>query len=101
MTVHVLPTDVEYVRTTSVFTEETVPQGLLSAHRVADHTWAVLTVVSGELGFVFDADQVERRLGQDETQVIPPRLIHHLVVDQPAAFTLAFHRRVRSGEPES
>ena len=98
MTEHLLPDDVEYTRTTTRFDEASVPVGLLSAHRVAANNWAVLTVHDGELGFVFDDEPVERRLRAGDTQVIPPMLVHHLVVDGPVSFDLAFHRR---GGPQS
>lgn len=90
---HVLPDDVEYVRTTARFDEVSVPPGLLAAHRVAAGNWAVLTVHDGQLRFVFDDDPTERRLERGDTQVIPPTLVHHLVIDGPVSFDLAFHRR--------
>ena len=99
MTDHALPTDVEYVRTTARFTESSVPAGLLAAHRVAANTWGVLTVHTGELGFVFEDDPTERRLGPGETQVIPPLLAHHLVIDGAVSFDVAFHRRSSRGVP--
>lgn len=93
MAMHVLPDDVVHTRTTARFDEVSVPPGLLAAHRVAAHNWAVLTVHTGELGFVFDDDPTERRLVPGDTQVIPPLLVHHLVIDGPVTFDLSFHRR--------
>ncbi len=98
---HLLPDDVEYVRTSSRFDEATVPSGLLAAHRLAARTWAVLTVHSGELGFVFDDDPVERRVESGDTQVIPPTLVHHLNITGPVSFDLSFHRRSEPGESVS
>ncbi len=101
MTTHLLPDDVVHTRTTARFDEASVPPGLLGAHRVADHNWAVLTVYTGELGFVFDDDPTgQRRLTAGDTQVIPPRLVHHLVVDGPVTFDVAFHRRA-GAEPQN
>lgn len=90
---HALPGDVEYVRTTARFDEASVPPGLLAAHQVAAGNWAVLRVHGGGLGFVFHDDATERRLEPGDTQVIPPQLVHHLVIDGPVSFDLAFHRR--------
>lgn len=95
---HALPDDVCHVRTTARFDEASVPSGLLGAHRVAAGNWAVLTVHAGELGFVFDDDPAERRLTAGDTQVIPPVLVHHLVINGPVAFDVAFYRRE---EPQS
>lgn len=89
---HTLPDDVEYVRTTARFDERSVPAGLLAAHRVAAGTWAVLTVHHGGLRFVFADGPTERRMEPGDTQVIPPLVVHHLVIDRPVSFDLAFHR---------
>lgn len=93
MVEHVLPDDVAFVRKTARFDEASVPPGLLAAHRIASGNWAVLTVHTGELGFVFDDHPIERRLGTGDTQVIPPVLVHHLVIDGPVSFDLSFCRR--------
>lgn len=112
----ILPEGAVHVRTTPRFTEDSVPRGLLSRHRVATGTWAVLVVVSGELGFVFDDPRPEEPAGDDrggedprggepagddrggvrrrpgDRQVIPPDRVHHLVIDGPVSFEIEFYR---------
>lgn len=81
-----------YVRTTPTFTRGSVPAALLGTHRVAADTWAVLTLHTGSLRFVFDDEGTERHLQGGESQVIPPLRPHHIVPDDQAAFDVAFYR---------
>ena len=88
-----LPAGVELVRTTDTFTNDTVPAGLLKAHRVAAGVWGRLVVHSGRLVFVFE-DQPGRpiELAATETLVIPPATPHHLELDGPATFAVEFYK---------
>lgn len=88
-----LPDGLEYVRTTDTFDNDTVPKGLLRAHRVAANVWGRLVVHTGSVGFVFE-DSADRQItvGAGETQVIPPQRRHHVVLDGPATFAVEFYR---------
>lgn len=89
----VLPDGLEYVRTTDVFDNDTVPKGLLRAHQVAKNVWGRLVVHTGEVGFAFeDEDNALRTVAAGETLVIPPQRRHHVVLDGPATFAVEFHR---------
>ena len=44
-----LPAGCEAYRSTSVFTEVTVPSGLLRSHRTAPGTWGLIRVLEGRL----------------------------------------------------
>ena len=48
-----LPPGLMLHRTTDVFTDTTVPAGLLRAHRVAQGLWGRLVVLEGRLRFVW------------------------------------------------
>jgi tellurite resistance-related uncharacterized protein len=88
-----LPPDLDLVRTTAVWDEHTVPDGLLSAHRVADGVWGQLVVRSGAVGFVFeDEPDVTHRLSTDERITIPPGRPHHVALDGPVTFVVEFYR---------
>lgn len=88
-----LPEGLELARTTDVFDQDTVPAGLLRAHRVAPNVWGRLVVHSGALDFAFEdvAAAVEVRAG--EHVVIPPERPHHLRIIGPVRFAVEFHRR--------
>lgn len=88
-----LPTGLELARTTDVFDNDSVPPGLLRAHRVASGVWARLVVRTGSIKFVFE-DEPERALNvaAGESVVIPPGRLHHVELDAPATFVIEFHR---------
>lgn len=95
-----LPTGLVLARTTDVFDNESVPKGLLRAHRVADLTWGQLVVHSGEVVFVFE-DDAEHPIpvGPGDSQVIPPGRLHHLELPDPATFAVEFYREPDTEEP--
>ena len=89
----VMPNGFELVRTTDVFDNTTVPAGLLRAHRVADGVWARLIVHTGSVTFVFE-DQPDQQIivNAGEHVAIPPARLHHLELEQPSTFAVAFYR---------
>lgn len=87
-----LPDSVRLVRSTPVFTDETVPVGLLRAHRVAPGVWGLLRVLDGTVTFVVESSGEQRTLGAGEQQVIEPDVAHHVVVRPGARFAVEFHR---------
>lgn len=93
MPIPTLPDGLEYVRTTDTFNTDTVPAGLLRAHRVADGVWGRLVVHSGTVTFVFDDDPDNPiPVGAGDRVAIPPARHHHLEFDGPATFAVEFHR---------
>jgi tellurite resistance-related uncharacterized protein len=88
-----IPDGFELARTTPTFTNDTVPAGLLAAHRVADKIWARLVVHSGEVGFVFeDEPHTPITITAGGSIAIPPGRLHHVELDQPATFAVEFYR---------
>ncbi|MEZ5298247.1 MAG: DUF1971 domain-containing protein [Ilumatobacteraceae bacterium] len=88
-----MPDRLELVRTTEVFDQDSVPAGLLRAHRVADGVWARLVVRTGAVTFVFDDEPDDPiGVGSGESVVIPPARQHHVELDGPATFAVEFHR---------
>lgn len=89
----VLPEGLELVRTTDVFDNDSVPAGLLRAHRVAKGVWGRLVVHTGSVVFAFeDAPDDPFTIGSGETMVIPPGRRHHVELPTPATFAVEFHR---------
>ncbi len=88
-----LPDGLEYVRTTDVFDNDTVPPGLLRAHHVADKVWGRFVVRSGSATFVFEDDNDRIPVTPDDGGVpIPPGRKHHVELDGPATFAVEFYR---------
>ena len=83
----------EHVRTTDVFDTETVPAGLLRAHRLAAETWGRLVVHEGSVRLVFEDDSGEvRSVGAGSSAVIAPERPHHVELGDGARFAVEFHR---------
>ena len=89
-----LPSGLEHVRTTPTFNEETVPPGLLGAHRIASGVWGRLVVHSGTLIFRFeDAPEESQVVHAGEHLAIPPACPHRIELGEgPVAFAIEFHR---------
>lgn len=89
-----MPAGMAVVRTTQEFDPESVPAGLLRAHRIASGVWGRLVVHSGSIGFGFD-DQVPiadaRVIVAGEHQVIPPGRPHHVTLVGDVRFVVEFH----------
>ena len=89
-----LPDAVVLTRTTHVFDNDTVPAGLLKAHRVADSIWGRLVVYTGTVGFVFE-EEADQPCSVDAgaSVVIPPGRHHHVILEGPATFAVEFYRQ--------
>lgn len=89
-----LPPGLMLRRTTDVFTDTTVPAGLLRAHRVAQGVWGRLVVLEGRLRFVWDVaefgDPLELVAG--DSVVIPPDTPHRVEPRAGCRFVVEFHR---------
>ena len=89
-----LPPGLMLHRTTDVFTDTTVPAGLLRAHRVAPGVWGRLVVREGRLRFVWEVaesvDPLELLAG--DSVVIPPDTPHRVEPGPGCRFVVEFHR---------
>lgn len=88
-----IPDGLELTRTTDVFDADTVPAGLLKAHRVAEGVWGRLVVLSGSVRFVFeDAPADALTVDAGDAVAIPPGRRHHVELDGPGSFVVEFYR---------
>lgn len=99
-----IPNGFVLARTTDVFDHDSVPAGLLRAHRVADGVWGRLLVHSGSVRFVFE-DEPDLAVVVDAggAVVIPPGRLHHVEPGMRSEFVVEFYRpeRESSQGPES
>lgn len=91
-----LPAGFEAYRKTQIFTENTVPKGLLSTHGTKAGVWGKLEVLSGAMTYVLES-QPERGVvvSAGGSQLIAPEAKHHVEVVGPVEFTVEFFRAPR------
>ena len=92
-----LPDGVQSYRRTAVFTQDTVPAGLLKAHNTRDGVWALINVLEGEL--IYRVTDPRRPASQrvltpgTPPGVTEPTILHAVEPLGPVRFFVEFHRR--------
>ena len=82
-------------RTIGPFDADTLPKGLLAEHRLKTGALALLRVIAGEIGFVWDDGERESQvLAAGDTLLGPPRRPHHLALRGDFLIEIEFQRRV-------
>ena len=93
MTVPSIPGDAHLVRTTDELDADTVPAGLLRAHRIADGVWGRIVVRAGTVQLVFeDDDAAPVTVAAGGSTIVPPERRHHVVLGEGARFVIEFHK---------
>jgi hemoglobin len=88
-----LPGGLERVRSTPVFTEHTIPPGLLRRHRTAPGTWGLIRVLEGRLLYRVLDPPGERVLDPSRAPgVVAPGVPHEVAPLGPVRFLVEFHR---------
>ncbi len=88
-----LPSNLEFQRTTPVFTEETVPTGLRKAHRTKAGTWGRITVLEGRLLYRIHTSPAEEHvLDPDTPGIVEPEVDHDVAPLGQSRFRVEFFR---------
>jgi tellurite resistance-related uncharacterized protein len=99
MAIPKLPDDAVLYRQTAVFTETTVPAGLLSDHRTKEGVWGMIRVLEGKLAYrVSDARRARTEFlltPKTIPAVIEPTIAHEIEPCGPVRFVVEFYRRGR------
>jgi tellurite resistance-related uncharacterized protein len=89
-----LPDDCVAYRKTAVFTQDTVPAGLLRAHRTAAGVWALIHVLDGRLLYrINEPTTSELVIEPGVPGVIEPAVSHEIAPLGMSRFYVEFHRR--------
>ncbi len=86
-----LPPGVQFYKRTSVFTEETMPNGLRKDHSTGAGVWGVIHVEHGEMEYSI-AGQDVYRLKRGQNGVIEPQVLHHVKPLGDVSFFIEFFR---------
>jgi len=87
-----LPASVRPYKRTPVFTQDTVPTGLLKDHSTKQGVWGVITVVSGDLQFCVTATGETTTLSPSQSGLVEPTVRHHVKPLGPVTFYVEFWR---------
>ena len=88
-----LPEAVRPYKRTPIFTEATIPPGLLKQHTTKAGTWAKIVVLEGRLLYRIVAPEAsECLLTPDRYGVVEPQVPHEVEPDGPVRFFVEFHR---------
>ena len=97
-----LPLGCEAYRSTPVFTEATVPPGLLRSHRTTSGTWGLIHVLEGRLLYRVLDPPSERVLDPANAPgLVEPGVPHEVVPLGPVRFQVEFHRMAKAAEANS
>ena len=87
-----IPEGYEPYRRTPEFTHETVPPGLLKAHRTKPGVWGIIHVLEGNLIYRIAETSSESVLTPGSPGVIAPEQQHEVAPLGPVRFYVEFHR---------
>lgn len=91
-----MPPEARPYRRTDVFTEATLPKGLLKAHTTKDGTWALIHVLEGRLAYrIEDPRRPPSAVvltPEGPPGVVEPTILHAVEPLGPVRFYVEFHR---------
>ena len=88
-----LPIDVKPYKQTPVFTETTVPKGLLKDHQTKAGTWGKIVILEGELRYrIIEPEQEEQLLSPECYGVVEPEILHHVEPVGKVQFYVEFYQ---------
>jgi tellurite resistance-related uncharacterized protein len=83
-----LPEGLVSLRLLGPFDQDSLPAGLLRAHRVGSGTWGLLTVHKGEIALALPENTPETILSTGQVQAIPPEVPHRVILRGPVEITI-------------
>ena len=88
-----LPDHVQQYSASPVFTEVTVPKGLLKDHNTKNGVWGLVRVNEGELEYIIE-DKETHILTPDNKGVIEPEIRHHIKPMGKVSFQVEFYKKI-------
>ena len=87
------PRDCEPYRRTAIFTQDTIPNDLLRAHRAVADVWALIHVIDGRLLYrVSEPTASEIVIESNRPGLIEPAVLHQIAPLGAVRFYIEFHR---------
>ena len=90
-----LPQNVVAYQKTPVFTQDTVPKGLLHHHTTKEGSWGQIWVTSGQLGYrILTEPPEEHTLTPDKPGIVEPQVPHQVEPLGSVEFYVEFDHEV-------
>jgi len=86
-----LPTSVKAYKSTPLFVNETIPQGLLKNHSTKQGVWGLIQVTQGELEYSIE-DATTHVLSVHKQGVVEPEVLHHIRPLGDVSFFVEFYK---------
>ena len=86
------PNGLKAYKRTPVFTEQTVPKGLLNDHNTKAGVWGQINVISGALTYVIASTGQSYVLKPGTIGTVIPEERHHVTPNGPVEFFVEFWR---------
>ncbi len=86
-----LPPHVKAYKSTPVFTNETVPKGLLKNHNTKNGVWGLIHVKKGELEYTIE-DLETHILTPEKQGIVEPEILHHIKPIGVVNFYVEFYK---------
>ncbi len=88
-----LPTNTNAYKKTPLFTNESIPSGLLKTHTTKAGTWGKICVKKGKLLYVIENDPIEEiELSSEKYGVVEPQVPHHVTPLDEVEFYVEFYK---------
>lgn len=88
-----LPKDVVAYKKTPVFTEKSVPAGLLKDHNTKEGTWGKIVILKGEIDYTIQSTPQETiRLSTELYGVVEPTVLHFIKPVGEVEFFVEFYK---------
>ena len=92
-----LPDNVSAYKRTPEFTQDTVPAGLLSAHRTREGAWGLIVVLEGQLEYrILEPEHEIVQLNESLPGVVEPTILHEVKPRGEVRFYVEFYREGRA-----
>lgn len=88
-----LPTNIQAYKKTPIFTQKTIPDGLLKHHTTKAGTWGKICVLKGKLLYTIESEPIEKIL-LDTTKygVVEPETSHFVEPQGEVEFYVEFFK---------
>ncbi len=86
-----LPNNITALRSTTIFTEKTIPAALLKDHSTAAGTWGLIQVKKGKLEYTIGKDEIYI-LEPGKNGVVEPTVVHHVKPLGEVEFKVQFYK---------